>query len=286
MKKILVATDFSERSDRAIRRGVLLAKQSGAVISLVHAVDDDLPPRVIEAERGAALELLNEQARSLREIDGVECDSSVVLGDPFEGLAAASDTIAPDLLVVGPHRRQTLKDVFVGTTAERTIRASRRPILMANAVPAGAHRHLLIAVDFSDSAGAALQAVIRFGLHERAAVCILHVFDPIGAGFRTRASMTDEQTKRHHADEEARAAAELSAWLVGFDIDPLQRIVRHRMGTIAHTIGLVAEEISADLVVIGTRGRSGLAHLLLGSVADGVFRTATRDVLAVPAPPG
>ncbi len=284
MKKILVATDFSERSDRAIRRAVLLAKQFKAAISLVHAVDDDLPQPVIDAERGAATTLIGEQARSLREVDGVDCDGTVVLGDPFEGLTKASDTIAPDLLVVGPHRRQTLKDVFIGTTAERTIRASRRPVLMANALPASGYRNLLIAVDFSESATAALQAVIRLGLHAGSAITVVHVFEALGAGFRTRVSMSDDQHQRHIADEEQRATTDLAAFLGGFDIDVQRCIVRHRMGTAAHTINVVAEEVSADLVIIGTHGRSGLAQLLLGSVAEGVLRTATRDVLAVPAP--
>ena len=282
MKKILVATDFSERSDRAIRRGVLLAKQSGASIVLVHAVDDDLPRRVVDADRDAALELLDEQARSLREIDGVDCDSSVVLGDPFEGLTKASESIAPDLLVVGPHRRQTLKDIFVGTTAERTIRTSRRPVMMANAMPARSHRRLLVAVDFSDSARAALDTVTRLGLHADGALSILHVFDTIGPGFRARASISDDQAQQHMADGAERAAAELASFLDGFDVEPQQTLVRHRMGTIAHTVGEVAQELAADLIVVGTHGRSGLAKVLLGSVAEGVLRTATCDVLAVP----
>lgn len=284
MKKILVATDFSERSDRAIRRGVLLAKQFNAAISLVHAVDDDLPPRVIDADRGAATALIDEQARSLREVDDVDCDGMVVLGDPFEGLTKASDAIAPDLLVVGPHRRQTLKDVFVGTTAERTIRATRRPVLMANALPVGGYRNLLIAVDFSASATAALQAVTRLRLGTDAVISIVHVFEAIGAGFRTRVSMTDNQHQGHIADEEQRASTELATFLQGFEVDPQHTIVRHRMGTMAHTINEVANGVTADLVVIGTHGRSGLAKVLLGSVAEGVLRTATSDVLAVPAP--
>ena len=71
LKNILVATDFSERSDRAIRRATLLAREFAASVAMVHSVDDDQPQPLIDNEREIAEKLLDEQARSLREIDGV-----------------------------------------------------------------------------------------------------------------------------------------------------------------------------------------------------------------------
>ena len=53
------------------------------------------------------------------EIDGVDCHYSIILGNAFEGIAKAAEETSCDLLVMGPHRRQALKDVFVGTAAER-----------------------------------------------------------------------------------------------------------------------------------------------------------------------
>ena len=51
MKRILVATDFSERSDRALRRATLLARQCGAALTIMHGLDDDRSPRIVERER-------------------------------------------------------------------------------------------------------------------------------------------------------------------------------------------------------------------------------------------
>ncbi len=137
MQKILVATDFPERSDRAQRRATLLARQSGASIALVHVIDDDQPRRVIDTERDEAENLLNQMAATLRDVDGVECDTQVILATPFVGIIKAVADVAPDLLVIGPHRRQVLRDVFTGTTAERTIRPINCPVLMVNATPVG-----------------------------------------------------------------------------------------------------------------------------------------------------
>lgn len=60
MKQILVATDFSTRSDRALRRAVLTARQVRAELTLVHVVDDDQPNYLIERQKTAAAEILQQ----------------------------------------------------------------------------------------------------------------------------------------------------------------------------------------------------------------------------------
>ncbi|EKF41950.1 UspA domain-containing protein [Nitratireductor indicus C115] len=95
LKCILVATDFSERSDRAVRRAVLLARQTGAALSLVHVVDDDQPRQIVESEFGMASQLLEEQAKTLESVDGVSCHAEVRLGDAFAGILAAGQEQRP-----------------------------------------------------------------------------------------------------------------------------------------------------------------------------------------------
>jgi len=282
MKRILVATDFSARSDRAIRRGILLARPAGAAISLVHAVDDDQPDRLVRAERTVAEALLGEQARSLRDIDGLDCEPRVALGDPFHAIAGAAGEIGADLVVIGPHRRRLLNDVFTGTTAERTIRACDRPVLMANGVPAGPHRHVLVAVDMSDQSGAALRAVADLDVARQATVTILHVFDAPGTGPVAGAGLTRGQLDDYLATEERRAGEELAAFLQRQGFAPGNRLLKPGGTNPAHVIEATARAISADLVVVGTHGRSGIAKLFLGSVTKEVLRMADRDVLAIP----
>ena len=177
MKSIMVATDFSERSDRAMRRATLLARQSGAELSLVHVVDNDQPRRIVDSERDVAEQLLREQAFTLRDVDGVNCGARVVLADPFAGIIQAANDGVPDLLVVGPHRRQALRDIFLGTTAERTIRSVARPVLMANAPPVGPYRHVLLATDLSEESRYVANVVTGLDLAPQARMSVLYVFD-------------------------------------------------------------------------------------------------------------
>jgi len=286
MKRILVATDFSTRSDRALRRAILLAKQHGGPLDLVHVVDDDQPPRILEAERSAAEALLDETARTVRAVDGIACEATVALGDPFEGIVRTSEECGADLVVIGPHRRHALRDVFVGTTAERSIRQGTRPTLMANAVPAGPYRRVLVAVDLSERSREAALAVTALGLDRDAAVVMVHVFDAPGVDYMSRAALRTDEVDRYLGGQEDDARRHFAAFVGGLPVPPSQAILKRAAPTPAATIAAVADDIAADLLVLGTHGRGGVAKFLLGSVVEEVLRMAGRDVLAIPPPRG
>lgn len=282
MKKILVATDLSTRSDRALRRATLLARKFEAAISLVHVVDDDRPKRIVDAERKSTSTLLGEQAQSMREIDGVDCSVNVLLGIPSNEIIKAAEASMADVVVIGPHRHRAFRDVFVGTTAERTIRSSRQPLLVASGVPASFYRHVLVAVDLSDCSSDALRMVASLGLDKHAAVSVVHVFSVPAKSYMTAASASNEEIKEYIASEEERAAGELAAFMRVLEFPPVRQVLRFNESSVAHVISATAREVSADLIVVGTRGRTGIAKLLLGSVAEEILHIADRDVLAVP----
>lgn len=282
MRKILLATDFSERSDRALRRATLLARELGARIALVHAVDDDQPKRIVDAERDEAEALLRQTAATIRDVDGVACETRVILAAPFVGIAGAVADMAPDLLVIGPHRRQVLRDVFVGTTAERTIRSVPCPVLMVNAPPTGHYRHVLQTTDLSDGSRDALQRFSALGIGARARRSLLYVFGAPALRLVMGHTMPREDREHYLADAKGEAAEELSRFAAAAGLGDVRRILREEAAATAHEILEAAEEEQADLIVLSTHGRSGLSKMLIGSVAEQVLRTAQVDVLAVP----
>ena len=119
MKRILVATDLSTRSQRAMQRAALLAKAHGAELTLVHAVDDDQPKEIVDLEVRESSNFLHRQIESLPALRGVRCRPEVATGDPFDGILRAAEAATADLIVMGTHRKQLLRDVFIGTTIER-----------------------------------------------------------------------------------------------------------------------------------------------------------------------
>lgn len=281
MRRILVATDFSTRSDRALRRAVLIAKRCGAALSVVHVVDDDQPHHLIDAQRNAASELLEKGTRTIADVDGVEAGGIVSTGDAFAGILQAAEEIHPDLIIVGPHRRQLL-DIFVGTTAERTIRQSRIPVLMVNGAPSAPYGRSLLALDFDDASRSAAEAAQRFGLLERTDVLALHVFDTPAAGMMKRAMETPQAVDHYVESEEQRARTELASFLSRAGLQQAQQLLRSNQGSPAGAILASADQHNVDLIVVGTHQREGLERLLLGSIAQKVLLDAKQDVLVVP----
>ena len=281
MTRILVATDFSSRSDRALRRAMLLAAHSKAALTLVHVVDDDQPAHLVDRQQATARELLEDTARSIDTVDKVRTDTVVANGDPFEGILRVADEVGPDLIVVGPHRRQLL-DIFVGTTAERTIRRSRHPILMANSVPAGSYERTLLAIAFDDASVAAAQAATRMRFLKGSAVTAIHLFDAPAAGLMKRAMEGSDAIDHYVRQEKMSAHADFDSFLSAAGLIGVERLVRPHGGSPAAGLLSHADELRADLVVLGTNQRSGLERAFLGSVAQDVLRDAKCDILVVP----
>ena len=282
MKKIMLSTDFSERSDRALRRATLLARQYGASIALVHVVDDDRPRRIVETERDEAEALLHQLAATLRDVDGVNCDTRVVLASPFAGIVRAVTDAAPDLLVIGPHRRQMLRDVLIGTTAERVIRSAACPVLMVNAMPVGDYQQIMQTTDLSDGSRGALQRFDALEISGSSRAILLHVFNAPALQLAFNDSMSMEDKDRYLLDEKNVASRRLADYIATAGLGRVEPMVCYDTSSVSHEIRRVADAEKVDLIVLSTRGRSGLAKILIGSVAEEVLRISPIDVLAVP----
>jgi len=281
---ILVATDFSARSDRALRRAALLARELGGRITLAHVVDNDRPESVIAADRAAAGEWLSETAGTLRDVDGIEADWRVPVDDVHAGILAAADDVAADLIVVGPHRSR-LRDVFVGTTVERVVRRSVRPLLVAVDSPKAQHRRTLLAMDFDDASKFAARQALAMGLFDQTSVTVMHAFDAPAAHMMKRAFEPGTEVQRYVDSEERAAMAELASLRDELALPPTSQLVAALVGSPARTIREAAREEDSDLIVLGTNQRNGFERALIGSVTADVIRDAHCDILVIPVDP-
>ena len=278
MQTIMLATDFSERSDRALRRAVLLAREHGAAVDLVHVVDNDRPRRIVDHEAADARALLNDLAASLESMDGLSCRTQVRLANPFAGLAKAVDDASPDLLVIGPHRRQA----FIGTTAERTIRTVSCPVLMVNGPPAGPYHHVLLTTDLSDNAQTSLQHFETMKIGTDSRVSALYVFDAKALRLVMSGAMPTDDQKDYLDKQRAEARRGLARFMTAVGNRRAEQIVQHEDMPVAAEILNTAGELGTDLIVVSTRGKNIAARMILGSTSEQVLRSASVDVLAIP----
>jgi nucleotide-binding universal stress UspA family protein len=142
-------------------------------------------------------------------------------------------------------------------------------------------RKILVPVDFSDDSRQALRSACELAARYGARVDVIHVVQaPVYVGdLVAPGGVRLVDFLREEAQEQLSTFAAETA-----ELEPVRGQVGVFVGAPAEVILRRADEAAADLIVMGTRGRTGLAHVLLGSVAERVLRHAHRPVLVVPAP--
>jgi nucleotide-binding universal stress UspA family protein len=281
MPHILAAMDFSEWSQRALRRAGLLARQSTAQLTLVHVVDDGQPQTIMESLRREALKLL-EQVNAPGVLQGIPCRAVVTTGESFDGILKTAKDVSADLIVMGAHRKQLLRDIFIETTIEQVIRTGPYPVLIVNQEAEHPYREVLAAVDMSAFSALAIRTAESLGLLDGNHVTVVHAFATPDKGKLFIADASREEIDKYVADERSRVSAALTQFLATHEIRGQGWLRRLEEGDAFEAISRVAKETSPDLVIVGTRGHSALAKVLLGSVAEEVLRSLAVDILAVP----
>jgi nucleotide-binding universal stress UspA family protein len=304
--KVLVATDLSVRSDEAIRQAHAWAIATGGELVVCHIVPNVLhnntlfPQQVqvellnlIEQERLAEPALIDQVAQVTgRGTGGDKPDASekeaatdaftVVIenGAPEAGIVDAAEAHAAGLVVVGAGNPNAMPDSFLGNVSDRVVRYAHCPVLVARSHPRSGC--ILVATDFSDRAVPAVDAGVEAAKLLGAKVTLLHVIDVepsllVGLGVAFGASPAVMQSNVM-LEVNRQADATLQGLLDSHEIDGEHRVAT---GEAAQAIVQVAREIRAELIVMGTSGRTGMARLALGSTAEEVSSKAPCSVLVV-----
>lgn len=278
LKSILAASDLSSRSKPAVWRAVQLSQKSEAILRVLHVVEDDQPESIMRESTRSAEEYLQEQISSFG--PPKQWEVLIRAGGAFSIICEEADARQVDLIVMGAHRRQFLRDVFIGTTVERVTRTAGRPVLMVNGMTRW--KKVFIAADMSETSADAARKAHALGVLDGVEVTFVHAYAPITKEMMIYAHAPEKRVKEE-ADREFRAIQRDFAHFVqglGFeDLDYSMQVVE---GLGGEPIADVVKQEKADLLVIGTRGLSGVKRLLLGSVAQELMGSLETDILAVP----
>lgn len=280
LKSILAASDLSSRAKPAVQRAVLLAAASGARLTVLHVVEDDLPENRAREEIANAEDFLSEQVAGFGATSQAEI--AVTTGHAFQTIGEEAQARDADLIVMGAHRRRFLRDVFIGTTIERVTRTAGRPVLMVNAKPGERWRKVFIATDMSETSGHAARKAQALGLLDDADVTFIHGYAPITRQMMTHAGIPAERVHEEAEREFQSTRRELGRFIQGLNLGDLSYNARIIEGVGADAIAGLVEQAKPDLLVIGTRGLSGVRRLFLGSVAQELMGSLEIDILAVP----
>lgn len=285
-ERVLVPTDFSKSAAQAIERALLLPLAPGARLHLVHVIPRNLPEKFragAESEAQRALEEAVSTARAVarkRGIEGLNITSGIREGVPFVEIIRASRTLEAELIVLGRHGMRPLKDMFIGTTAERVIRKGEMPVLVVNLKPSRAYSRPLLALELDASSRDTASMMLRLMGPEVRGATVVHGFHVPFEEFVTPGHPVREVSAYRKAcrDEASAGVKRFLTTVAGLGI---RWRVALRPGDARSVILKEVVKQRADLIVLGTHGRSGIAHALLGSVAEWVIAAARCDVLVV-----
>lgn len=294
-KHILFPTDFSASSERAEATAVGLASAFDARLTLLHVWSvpnagyaEALSWPIDEMEVAARKELAKAHARVAK----LHTSTEAVLrtGREWQCILDQVKEGGVDLIVMGTHGRHGLPRLVLGSVAEKVVRLSPVPVLTLRAADDEREtqatrppvvippQNILVATDFSPAAESALDQAIALAEKVGAEVHVLHAYQLPIIGFPDGVVVPD---------------AEIASRIIGWAEKELAACVARRKASSVkitpileqadprEAVLTVAKRISADLVVVGTHGRRGIARALIGSTAEAILRASPFPVLTI-----
>ncbi len=287
LTSILAATDFSAPARHAADRAARVARETGAALTLMHTLAAQPLAELrqwLGAQPQAEQQLLEQAREQLQRLADelaahrhVTVHTHLATGAVLDEIGRQADALDAGLVVLGARGAGFLRRLVLGTTSERLLRRTTRPLLVVRQTPHEPYRRALVALDFSPWSAQSLALARRVAPHAR--LVLLAAFQVpfeeklLFAGVDAATIDRYRQQSRLATTQKLHAAAQAGGLKAGdYDAvvvegDPSQRIVEQE------------QELDCDLVVLGKHGQSAAEDLLLGSVTKHVLAEGANDVL-------
>ncbi len=279
-RRILLATDLSSRSDRALDRATQLALTWDAELLIVHALEETglmapqsrgLPSWRRPPDNSTDIEL------QIREDIRGDCPRLRVLVEEGESLKVILNAIERehcDLVVLGLGRQRLLNWAGIGKTVEELVRRAPVSVLVVKRRPNGPYQHVLVGTDLTSESRTGLEVAGQ--MFPGAKLALMHAFDMPYAYLMNDTQLgrdfgAMERSEIRSFVEKAALPEELRARLITF--------VEH--GPPDAMLGAYVVEQKADLVVIGAYERGLLFHMTLRGNGPKIVEAVPSDVLVV-----
>ena len=285
VETLLLATDGSEFSEGAVGEAIKLAKKCSNRLTAISVIETNpeleaIAPQVTEkAEKSAREHLEAVQARAKKE--GVECNIIIRTGeDSYKYIVDEAVKNKITMIVMGRRGRSGLKRLMIGSVTTRVIGHAPCNVLVVPKAAKLEFRNILVATDGSNYSAVAATEAIGLAKQNNSALTVISVIPselvtPMDIDFTVNQREFIAEKEMHEAEKNAKAvkeAAEKEGVFVKAYI---------LSGKPADAIIETAREKKADLIVLGSHGRTGLEKLLMGSVAERVIVLAACPVMVV-----
>jgi len=284
---VLAATDFSPAARHATERAARIAHETGATLALLHVLPGGSLAELrqwlgsghaLEQQLLAdALAQLQQAAEALQLERQVPVRTLQASGVAFEEISREAERQGAAVMVLGARGMGFLRRLVLGSTSERLLRRSTRPLLVVRQMPHEPYRRALVAIDFSPWSQGAVQ-VVRL-VAPGARLLLFSVFQ-VPFEDKLRFAGVDAATienYRRQARADALQRLHDLAQQCGLKTGEWEPQVAE--GDASMRIVETEQALDCDLIVLGKHGQSATEELLLGSVTKHVLAEGSADVL-------
>ncbi|HLF35226.1 MAG TPA: universal stress protein [Cyclobacteriaceae bacterium] len=281
MKKILVPTDFSEQAKNALDFAIQIARRSEAAIILLNVLDypglstvwmgglniiggteppaDHLDETFVNSLLDKAKDELADSIRTAGGT-GMNITPKVEIGNPYFCISEKITAEDINLVVMGTRGISGLEDVLIGSTAEKVVRLSQCPVItIKQKCELNKIKHMIFASNFEEKQDHIVEELLKMQQILDATLHLVKVNTP--NNFQSNQVMTRE----------------MKEFVEKYGI---RKYTTNLYNDYLEEDGIIhfAEDIDADMISLATHGRTGLMHLLSGSIAEDVVNHARRPV--------
>ena len=278
-RKLLVAFDGSETSEHALRESFKLAVNEGSwitVVSVVPPYSGDLDMVAVGNVISAMRKPCEDALLKVKEIAGAEkvlvktvCEE----GEPYERIVDLSDAENCDLIIMGRRGLRRLARALMGSVTARVIGYSRRDVLVVPKDAAVGWRKILVATDGSKYSNAAVAKAMDFAKSYGGELMVVSIVDVPSEFYAEAPKVVEDMARKAKSfvEEVRKKAEEFNIKTSTFTAE----------GEAYEVITRLAKDEKADVIFLGSHGRTGLKRLLMGSVAEKTIGHSPCPVLVV-----
>jgi nucleotide-binding universal stress UspA family protein len=272
IEKILLATDFTRASEDAQKMAASLAAKSASKIYLLHVIPKAIQLYGRSLDQTPLLQestnVLGEYADEIRRGGVSEVETLLVSGNPQEEIISQADTLGVNVIMIGSGDKDRGDRFPLGVTAQNIIRSTATPVWVVRRGSSAGIKSILCPVDFSEHSRRAVVNAADLSRMFGAKLQVLAVAENLSRVYRGMPLYLG----KGEADGKRHCKKELDKFLRDFDFEGMAYNRAVRYGEPHEEVLKAASEMGADLMVMGSIGRTGLTRVLMGSVAEKIAR--------------
>ncbi len=289
---VLVLSDFSENSLSSLHFGAEIAKRSASELVVMHVVDvaaGDNSWRILveapdEIERSSIAQARSSLETLFQETIAAEDRPKrvrfvVELGNPIDKIMAQANALEPSLVVAGRHGSSGVKELFLGSNANRLVRQCTFPVALVPATQKTFEIKTIVApVDFSQASLESLRYAADIARDRGALLQMMHSFViPELTGLQSSSRLAATQIQQLAAGKRQ----QIREYSSSIDLSDIEHAITIVQDVPHRAIIDFARREAADLICMGSHGRRGWARFFLGNTAERVLHGAHCTVLTV-----